>query len=178
VFDNLNATGFTKTVTGVDLAIRTLPKTVNDAYEQILSKSKELLLARRTLSIILAASRPLSLSEMNIAVNIQQTSQPIPQLDLEIERDFEQSLRRWCGLFVSIHHGKIYFLHQTAREFLLADLASPTSVLSGLQWYHSITARQAHTVLAEACVRSLDFFNSDIRYPPDTNREARNSINY
>ncbi|OKO97966.1 Ankyrin repeat domain-containing protein 50 [Penicillium subrubescens] len=178
VFDNLNATGFTKTATGVDLAIGTLPKTVNDAYEQILSKSKEPLLARRTLSIILAASRPLSLSEMNIAVNIQQTPQPIPQLDLEVERDFEQSLRRWCGLFVSIHHGKIYFLHQTAREFLLADLASPTSVPSGLQWHHSITARQAHTVLTEACVRYLDFFNSDVRYPPDANGEARNSIDY
>ena len=176
VFDNLNATGFTKTATGVDSAIGTLPKTVNDAYEQILSKSKEPLLARRALSIILAASRPLSLSEMNIAVNIQQTSRSIHELDLEVGRDFEQSLRRWCGLFVSIHHGKIYFLHQTAREFLLANLASPISVPSGPQWHHSITTRQAHAVLAEACVRYLDFFNSGVRAPPDANEKASNSV--
>ncbi|KAH6975797.1 hypothetical protein EDB80DRAFT_740131, partial [Ilyonectria destructans] len=69
--------------------------------------------------------------------------------------DFKSSLRSWCGLFVSIHHGKIYFLHQTAREFLLADLASPRTVPSELPWHHSITTRDAHAVLAELCVRYL-----------------------
>ncbi|KAF3391660.1 hypothetical protein F1880_007668 [Penicillium rolfsii] len=176
IFDEMNATGFTKTATGVNSAIGTLPKTINDAYEQILSKSKEPLLARRALSMILAASRPLSLSEMNIAVNIQPKSQSIHELDLEVGRDFEQSLRRWCGLFVSIHHGKIYFLHQTAREFLLANLASPTPVPSGLQWHHSITIRQAHTVLAEACVRYLDFFNSDVEPLTDANAKTSDAI--
>ncbi|GLI73288.1 hypothetical protein PoHVEF18_001503 [Penicillium ochrochloron] len=176
VFDYLKVTGFTKTATGVDSAIGTLPKTVNDAYEQILKKSKEPPSARRALSIILAANRPLTLSEMNIAMNIQQTSQSIHKLDLEEGRDFEQSLRRWCGLFVSIHYGKIYFLHQTAREFLLADFGSPTPVPSGLQWHHSITARQAHTILATACVRYLEFFNSDVRLPPGANGETSNSI--
>lgn len=68
-------------------------------------------------SIILAAERPLRLAEMNVAVNINEDSHFFDQLDLEEEEDFESSLRSWCGLFVSIHHGMIYFLHQTAEHF-------------------------------------------------------------
>ncbi len=169
VFDYLEETDFKKTEKGVESAIAILPGSVNEAYEQILneSKSKELPMVRKALSIILAASRPLTLSEMNIAVNIDHTTQSFHDLDLEKEKDFVLRLRSWCGLFVSIYHGKIYFIHQTAREFLLEDLASPTTVPSKLRWHHSITTRQAHTVLAELCVRYLNFFNSEVSLPTD-----------
>ncbi|KAH6970507.1 hypothetical protein BKA56DRAFT_496680, partial [Ilyonectria sp. MPI-CAGE-AT-0026] len=176
VFDYLKTKDFKKTPKGVESAIVTLPETVNDAYDQILSKSKEPSLARKALCIILAASRPLTLSEMNVAVNIDNTSQSIHDLDLEEEKDFKSSLRSWCGLFVSTHHGKIYFLHQTAREFLLADLASPTTVSSELHWHHSITTQDAHAVLAELCVLYLNFFNSNVSLPTDANGEASHSF--
>ncbi|KAH7115490.1 hypothetical protein B0J13DRAFT_653898 [Dactylonectria estremocensis] len=145
---------FKKTVKGVESTIGTLPRSINEAYEQILNKSKEHAMARKALSIILAASRPLTVSEMNVAVNIDATLQSIHDLDLEDDEDFKSSLRSWCGLFVSIHHSKIYFLHQTAREFLLADLTSPTTL----------------------CVLYLKFFNSNVNLPIDTNREAGHSF--
>ncbi|KAH6970387.1 hypothetical protein BKA56DRAFT_558737 [Ilyonectria sp. MPI-CAGE-AT-0026] len=176
VFKYLETKGFTKTATGVDSAIVSLPETVNDAYKQILSKSTEPSLARKALCIILAASRPLTVSEMNVAVNIYQTSESIHDLDLEAANDFERSLRRWCGLFISIHHDKIYFLHQTAREFLLADSASPTTVPSELRWHHSITTNHAHAVLAKVCVRYLNFFNSDTSLPTSAKGEAGHSV--
>ncbi|KAK7413535.1 hypothetical protein QQX98_007613 [Neonectria punicea] len=176
VFDHLKTKHFKKTAKGIESAIEKLPETVNDAYDQILSKSKEPWLARKALCIILAASRPLTLSEMNVAMNIDNTSQSIHDLDLEEEKDFKSSLRSWCGLFVLTHYGKIYFLHQTAREFLLADLPSPITVPSELYWHHSITTRHAHAVLAELCVRYLNFFNSDISLPTDANMEASHSI--
>ncbi|KAH7114778.1 ankyrin repeat-containing domain protein [Dactylonectria estremocensis] len=96
--------------------------------------------------------------------------------DLEDEEDFKMRLRSWCGLFVSIHHGKIYFFHQTAREFLLADLISPITVLLELCWHRSITTHHAHTVLAELCVLYLNFFNSDVSLPTDANGEAGHSV--
>ncbi|KAJ1328888.1 ankyrin repeat domain-containing protein 50 [Microdochium nivale] len=172
VFNYLGDETIKKTKKGVETAIATLPKSVNHAYEQILNKSKEHPMVRKALSIILAASRPLTLSEMNVAVNIDYKSKSIHDLDLEDDEVFKTRLRSWCGLFVSIHHGKIYLLHQTAREFLLTDLVLPTTVSSGLHWHHSISIRQAHAVLAELCVLYLDFFNSDVSLPTDANEEA------
>lgn len=155
-----------KTQKEIELIITTHPKNVNEAYEKILNKSENEHMVRRVLSIVLAATRPLTLSEMNIATSINDTTQDdttntFDDLDLEDESDFKSRLRSLCGLFISIYHGKIYFLHQTAREYLLADLASPT-VPSGLRWHRSITTRQAHSILAELCVLYLNLFNSGV----------------
>ncbi|KAH8669332.1 hypothetical protein BGZ61DRAFT_521991 [Ilyonectria robusta] len=176
VFDSLEKEDFKRTVKGVESAIATLPRSITEAYEQILNKSKQRPTVRKALSIILAANRPLTLSEMNVAMNIDDRSESIHGLDLEDEEDFKTRLRSWCGLFISIYHGKIYFLHQTAREFLLADLASPTTVPPELHWHHSITSKYAHAVLAEVCVLYLDFFNSDVSHPTHANRKAGHSV--
>ncbi|KAI0862797.1 hypothetical protein F4860DRAFT_97630 [Xylaria cubensis] len=162
VFNYLKKENFKKTRKGIDYIIETLPKNVEQAYEKILSKCKkeEESTVRKALSIILAARRPLTVVEMNVALNVDNTSKSIHDLDLEEEQDFRLRLRSWCGLFVSIHHGKVYFLHQTAREFLLGTL-SPETVSLGGQWQHSITSRDAHRVLAEICVIYLDFLNYD-----------------
>ena len=172
VFDYLRTEDFKKTPEGVESTIKTLPKSINRAYEQILNKSKEYWMVRKALGIILAAGRPLSLSEMNVAMNIDNKSQSIQNLDLEEEEDFKSRLRSWCGLFVSIYHGKIYFLHQTAREFLLADMSLSATIPTELQWHHSITIHHAHTILAELCVRYLNFFNSDASLLTDTTPEG------
>ncbi|KAI1749278.1 hypothetical protein F4782DRAFT_310430 [Xylaria castorea] len=162
VFDYLKKENFKKTPNGIDYTIKTLPKNIYEAYEKILSKSnkEEDSTVRKALSIILAARRPLTILEMNVALNVDSTSKSIHDLDLEGEEDFKRRLRSWCGLFVSIHHGKIYFLHQTAREFLLGA-PSPATIPLGGHWQHSITSRDAHQVLAEICVIYLDFLNCD-----------------
>ncbi|KAJ6438030.1 hypothetical protein O9K51_09452 [Purpureocillium lavendulum] len=173
VFDYLENEDFKKTRDGVDEStIAKLPGTVNQAYEQILNKSKDRPMVQKALSIILAASRPLTLSEMNIAVNIEHTSKAI---DLEDEKDFQARLRSWCGLFVSIHRGKVYFLHQTGRDFLLADMVSPTAAPSGPLWQQSIAIQQAHNVLAEVCVTYLNFFDCDVGLRGNANGGIRQS---
>ncbi|KAH7117332.1 hypothetical protein EDB81DRAFT_243041 [Dactylonectria macrodidyma] len=176
VFDYLEKEDFKKTLNGVESTITTLPRSINEAYEQILNKTKEDPMVRKALSIILAANRPLTVSEMNVAVNIDYTSQSIYDLDLEDDEAFKMRLRSWCGLFVSIHQGSIYFLHQTAREFLLADSASPTTVSSELHWHHSITTQDAHAVLSKLCVLYLNFFNSNVSLLTDANGEAGHSF--
>ncbi|KAJ5110606.1 hypothetical protein N7532_001141 [Penicillium argentinense] len=92
VFNFLMREGFHKqTPKGVDSAIATLPRNVYEAYERILNKSKKDPMVRRTFSIILAASRPLTLSEMNIALNVNSVSKSIHDLDLEEDEDSSQS---------------------------------------------------------------------------------------
>jgi ankyrin repeat protein len=161
VFDHLETEGFKKTPNGIEEATRSLPRSVNEAYKQILAKSREQVTVRRALAIILAANRPFTLSELNLALEIKETTKSIQNDEIEQEEDFKPRLRSLCGLFVSVHHGKVYFLHQTAREFLLADPPHSTSIPQGLQWQHSITMQDAHKVLAECCVRYLSFLDSD-----------------
>ncbi|KUL82102.1 hypothetical protein ZTR_10071 [Talaromyces verruculosus] len=165
VFDLLEKEHFKKTQRGIEATIELLPKSVNQAYEQILSKSKENSLVRKSLAIILAATRPLTISEMNIAVNIDDTVKSFKDLDLEEEKDFMLRLRSWCGLFISVYHDKIYFLHQTAREFLLlTDMSLPET----FRWHHSITSHYAHNILAQVTVFYLNFYNFDIRVQANT----------
>ncbi|KJK73966.1 hypothetical protein H634G_10755 [Metarhizium anisopliae BRIP 53293] len=174
VFDCLDKGNFKRTSKGVESTIATLPKSVNEAYEQILSKcdDEEHQMVRRALSIILAASRPLTVSEMNIAMTIDDKSQSPQDLDLEGESAFETRLRSCCGLFVSIYHGKVYFLHQTAREFLLEDSVSRIPIPSEWQWYHAITIYQAHAVLAEVCMLYLNLFNSVVSLPNNGDEDS------
>ncbi|KAI1073287.1 hypothetical protein LB507_010815 [Fusarium sp. FIESC RH6] len=171
VFDYLAEGNFKKTPQGIATAIASLPSSINEAYDKILNKTNKDPMVRKTLCIILAASRPLTISEMNIAVNVDDTMESIEAFDLEDDEQFKRRLRSWCGLFVSIHQGKIYFLHQTAREFLVADLESSTSISSGLRWHHSISTSKAHDVLANICVLYLNLFNS--KASPSLDRGAK-----
>ncbi|KAJ5173233.1 hypothetical protein N7492_005826 [Penicillium capsulatum] len=163
VFDYLKKEPFKKTAAGIISAIATLPETVYEAYEQILNKSKNDPMVRKALSVILIATRPLTLAEMNVALSVDVEMKSMADLDLEEDEDFKIRLRDLCGLFVSVHNGKVGFLHQTAREFLCADVLSPASTS---RWQHSITAQQAHMTLAETCVTYLDFLNNEI-FPPE-----------
>ncbi|KAM3149290.1 hypothetical protein ABEW05_010451 [Botrytis cinerea] len=162
VFDHLESITFKKTNKGVDVAIKALPKSVNQAYEKILSKSENYLMVRKALCIVLAAHRPLTLAEMNIALNIDTVSRPIEYPDLETDETFKRTLRNWCGLFISIHHNKVYFLHQTAREFLLSELSSLAKIQTeGSSWQGSISTQESHSVLATSCIRYLELFNHE-----------------
>ncbi|KAF3402933.1 hypothetical protein DPV78_003809 [Talaromyces pinophilus] len=161
VFEDFKSQDFRRTKKGVDTIINTLPESVYEAYEKILQKSKknERSMVRKALSIILAARRPLSLAEMNIAVNVNIDSKTDEDLDLESEQDFGKRLRSWCGLFISMFQDKVYFLHQTAREFLLyVETSSPVQPsLNTLQtWNRSITSEQADALLAVSCIVYLD----------------------
>ena len=169
VFDFLKSQVFKKTKKGIESLIATLPRSVAQAYESILGKSKDREMVFKTLCIVLVATRPLALAEMNIAINIDDSSRAIEDLDLENEDDFKERLRFECGLFVSIYDKKVYFLHQTAREFLLQELCTPEPI--PLQWYGSIRIYQAQLVLAKICVTYLALLNAKNATLPDLNGE-------
>ena len=176
IFDHLRKEDFKKTQNGISSAIESLPKSITQAYEQILSKSGHPDMVRKALTIILAAKRPLTLAEMNVAVNITESTESFSDIDPEGEEDFKIRLRSWCGLFISIYGGKIYFLHQTAREFLLNDLSACRTELVGLQWNHSIDVCQAHAELAGLYVRFLCLFRAKNSFSEDLARNTTDQI--
>ncbi|CAH0031822.1 unnamed protein product [Clonostachys rhizophaga] len=172
IFEHLEAEDFKKAPKGIDLAIENLPRTVNEAYEQILSRSKNNRYVQKALSVILAACRPLKISEMKVAMEIESTSQSLEDLDPETDEDFKVRLRSCCGLFISIYEENIHFLHQTAREFLIrADSGLTTTPSLVPPFQGSITLRDANDILAKCCVRYLDFFNFDGHTMDDAKEE-------
>jgi ubiquitin C-terminal hydrolase/ankyrin repeat protein len=176
VFDYLEDVHFRRTPRGMASTFDALPKSVHQAYEHILSKSKDCATVQKALAIILAATRPLTLSEMSVAMEVDESTKSTDDLDLEREHDFKSRLRSWCGLFVSVYQGRIYFLHQTAREFLLAEQMSSSTIQNEMTWRGFTAMSDAHAVLAECCVRYLNSFSSDASPPTDTTRDASHHV--
>ncbi|KFZ19805.1 hypothetical protein V501_00489 [Pseudogymnoascus sp. VKM F-4519 (FW-2642)] len=141
--------------------VGTIPDTLNKAYEAILERSTNKMEARKLLHIVVSAIRPLTLQEMNIALAINQNSRSQEDLDLEPDERFRITVRNLCGLFVTVVDSKIYLIHQTAKEFLVKNNATPPSSL-GI-WKHSLEPSESNLVLGKICIQYLlfDVFESD-----------------
>ena len=156
-----NIVGFTRG--NVKKCIKNLPRSVDEAYEKILDRSREVGKTKKLLRIIIAAQRPLSLAEISLAMAIEEHHTCDEDIEQEPEQRFRRTIRDLCGLFVIIVDSRIYLLHQTAREFLMrTDMtgcsSQETDIRSELRWRHSITSSDSHLTLAGICVRSLHFF--------------------
>jgi hypothetical protein len=134
--------------------IGTLPSTVDQAYEAILSRirDKERPRAQKLLHIIVAAKRPLTLQEMNIALAIEDHHRSYQDLDLKNESRFETVVRNLCGLFVSVIDQRVYLIHQTAKEFLIAKSEAVVG-----RWRHSIDLVASELLMARTCIIYLMF---------------------
>jgi hypothetical protein len=135
--------------------IDSLPLTVKDAYEKILSGVPQEYAdtVKRIFRIVVGARRPLAIQEMaialGIATSVESTSLAQAQLDPQW---VESSIRSWCGLFVFINHNRLYLIHQTAKEFLIHGSNSVTSV-SG--WKHCLDPRGTEREMTRICVEYL-----------------------
>lgn len=140
--------------------IKVIPKSVEDAYEAILNRSTDKQLARKILNIVVAARRPLTLSEMDIALAIGDHTRSEAELDLEGDKSLRSHIRNLCGLFLNITDSKIYLIHQTAREFLMVKDHSPGepgALSTPRGWKHSLNVFKSNGLLAEVCLRYLCF---------------------
>ncbi|KAF2477159.1 ankyrin, partial [Lindgomyces ingoldianus] len=143
--------------TGIFEATSQLPKTVDEAYDKILSKSRDSERAQKLLYIVVAAARPLTLREMTLVLVLQESHQSYDDLNLRPEDRFREDVRDICGLFVTIIDSRIYLLHQTAKEFLVQKdmVNSPKDVHSNLKWKNSLRPQESHRILAEICIWHL-----------------------
>ncbi|KAL8795914.1 MAG: hypothetical protein Q9195_001658 [Heterodermia aff. obscurata] len=135
-------------------SILLLPATVEDAYEKILERgairNKDKIY--KILRIVVGARRPLTVSEMTVALGVD-TSRST-ELELDVERThLETNLRQWCGLFVFINHSRIYLIHQTAKEFLMRE--STVEVANNQGWKHCLSTMDVEQSMTYICVRYL-----------------------
>jgi hypothetical protein len=151
----------------IRLKVRRIPRTVDEAYDRILSKSRDISLARRLLHIVVAAARPLTLQEMALALAIEPNHRLFGDLELGPEVRFRDDIRELCGLFVVVVDSRIYLLHQTAREFLVlpqspGSSASPSPGSTAFQWKYSLHPGESNRILAEICLRRLSLLDFDL----------------
>ncbi|KAK8905623.1 hypothetical protein QC760_005545 [Botrytis cinerea] len=135
--------------------LRALPKTIEEAYDAILKRSDEPSKAMRLLHIIVGATRPLSLKEIGIALYITDEIRSYQELEIQEDEQFKIVIRHLCGLFVSIVDGKVFLIHQTAKEYLIGSSTITTSI-SG-SWKNSLEPKVSNRVLAECCLWYLSF---------------------
>jgi hypothetical protein len=84
-----------------------------------------------------------------MATSVEPTS--LAQAQLEPQW-LESSIQCWCGRFVFINHGRIYLIHQTAKEFLISGSSSSTSLS---RWKHCLDLRGVETEITRICVEFL-----------------------
>ncbi|KAF3318954.1 hypothetical protein TWF173_005364 [Orbilia oligospora] len=147
-----------------------LPTTVNEAYERILSSSRDLGEAKLLLKILIAAARPLRLREMRLAMQLAagdnyHSYKELGMIMEQSEQRIRDYIRDLCGLFVVVIESAVYLIHQTAKEFLVSNDRSGADqrVRQSLQWRNSLHVWDCHLVLFYACARHLFFaeFESD-----------------
>jgi ankyrin repeat protein len=137
------------------------PNTLYKAYDAILDKCSDLDEARKLLHIVVAANRPLTLKEMEVALFLDNSTHTYEDLEFQGDEDFRVTIRDLCGLFVSIVDSRIFLIHQTAKEYLIATAGN---LPSGL-WNHSLELGESNSLLAKICITYLllsNFENSPL----------------
>ena len=145
--------------------VNKVPQTVYDAYNKLLDrvyqdeKDRVIML----FSLMIAALRPLSMQTAALLLDARDfaDSQDDPlhlrefdtgeELDLESDENFKAWVIGTCGIFVTVYDEKLFFIHQTAKEFLLATGEAEGDGVSR-SFKNSITERQAHKLMAENCL--------------------------
>ena len=135
--------------------LNNLPSDLDAMYERILGDSCDREEARRILQIVIAAARPLTLDEMQIALAIQPDHKSIEDLEPDFLYSIESTVKDICGLFVRVIDSKIYLIHQTAKEFLKRSTTIPATESS--HWKQSLCPIESNLALANICINYLLF---------------------
>ncbi|KAH8693746.1 hypothetical protein BGW36DRAFT_429779 [Talaromyces proteolyticus] len=145
--------------------INTVPQTVYNAYDKLLERVRQDDKDRviMLLSLMIVALRPLSVQTAAFLLGVRdfadshddplhlQDSDNWEELDLESDANFKAWVSGTCGNFVTVYDEQLFFIHQTAKEFLLAAREAAGGG-SSQSFKNCIAERQAHKLMAENCL--------------------------
>ncbi|KAJ5663393.1 hypothetical protein N7507_004124 [Penicillium longicatenatum] len=142
-----------------------LPTQVSEAYDTLLSRSNDRVRTRILLELVLAAKEPLTLEEANIVLALAVREHP-PGSHAELNDDkwptkeFKVIVTNICGLLLSVYDSRLYFIHQTAREFLTSEEKGNEE-----SWKGKFSLPQSHGTMSRICIQYL--LLPDIELPTD-----------
>ena len=137
-----------------------LPESLDETYERILKEIKKPNRehARRLLSCLVAAVRPLQVEELADVLAVDYDDEEgIPILNPNWRwEDQEQALLTSCSSLIAVVESDgsrvVQFSHFSVREFLTSDRLATSSV--DVLRYH-IALEPAHTILGQACMSAF-----------------------
>lgn len=178
VFEVLHRT-FPKSAKDWKKHIENPPDTVFKAYEALLNQVSEddgeRESVRVLLHLVVTAHRPLTLREMNVAINVREYlgGRDENSMGLLADSQFKSWLTDTCGFFVTVYDDRVFLIHQTAKEFLMGSQPDPARGSKAVvtnkgqpNWYGSVTGQKADAYMAESCIAylSLGQFNDEAFY--------------
>lgn len=141
--------------------------TLDDVYQTSLGRSlQSSRTRRRLLGIFCAATEPLTLKEINVAMGVKCDAEANDAVTAE-------NLKGLCGVLLRVvdsrvDDSKVIFVHQTARDFLIKS--DQAEAINSEQWKHTLSPLDSNKLLAEICVSFLlkqGFGNDPLEIPSD-----------
>lgn len=141
--------------------INKMPQTVYDAYDKLLEKVCEDDRERvmMLLRLMIAGFRPIPIQMAVLLLDSRDYAENEEEMDEddEIEWESEENFKNWvrgtCGIFVTIYDEQLFFIHQTAKEFLQVPRQQPNLPGSATQSFRNcIVEVEAHKTMAENCM--------------------------
>lgn len=131
--------------------IRSLPDGLDATYEALLNQCTSHRLARQILHMVVAATRPLTVDELNTALAVRDAETTYSALERRERQSFMTKLPGWCGFLVHVVDSQVLLCHQTVKPFLL----SHQRPLTERAWMHSFRIDESHSMLAETCIKYM-----------------------
>ncbi|KAH7187792.1 NACHT domain-containing protein [Fusarium oxysporum] len=153
--------------------LKSLSPGLNSLYDRMIGHigdSKDAGLCKEVLVIASVLYRPITLDELKVLIESLE----------DLDRDDLEEIIRSCGSFLTLREGVIYFVHQSAKDFLL-NKASDQILPSGAAHQHHAIFSRSLEALSETLKRDVyklgaPGFPIDLVSPPDPDPLA--SIRY
>lgn len=162
----IDAIGSLRTVKAIRLALRELPKGLDETYDKILAKvvSSDVEIVRRILVWVSFTMLPLTLREIHEAIAIEVG---LDELDEDSRLRSPQDILDLCGSLISLSEsGHVRLAHLSVREYLLSSSVAKHRTLS----IFALNDSKANYELAINCLTYLSF--RDLRSGPCTTAQA------
>ncbi|KAH0558880.1 hypothetical protein GP486_004486 [Trichoglossum hirsutum] len=133
--------------------LQSLPRTVPDTIKTILRSidAEYHTWARKALTWILFAFRPMKVTELAIALAIDTDSTSFDSIEERISRDLAGDLKQTFGPLIKFKSNEVHLAHQRIKKFLCQAEGD------GREWYY--VEQTAHSDLAQFCVSYLSMIS-------------------
>ncbi|KAK2599136.1 hypothetical protein QQS21_005397 [Conoideocrella luteorostrata] len=122
-------------------------------YSKLLERATHVDRSNKLLQLVLAAARPLSLDELNIALVVSPQLLTFTELQANLKHPMENYVKSTCGHFIRIIRSGVFLIHQSAREFLLQRLPGGEAALGTVP--HSLISEECDSTLLRSCMSYL-----------------------
>ncbi|PVH67963.1 WD40 repeat-like protein, partial [Cadophora sp. DSE1049] len=166
--------------------VKMFPPGLSPFYKQMMdqvSKSNNADICKRILSIVAVVRRPITLEEL-ISLNNTLHKLDCPEDLSEDLKDLEQTVGQ-CGSLLTIRDSTVYFVHQSAKDFLLQENTSQEIFRSGIgEVHHAIFSRSLQVMSLALrrdvyCLRAPGIIIDQVKQPdPDPLAAVRYSCLY